>query len=521
MSGWKTNLRAPGRLICLLAAVLGLLGSAGCAKRESHGSSLRISQRNEPATLDPQKASLPDEFFIIRALSEGLVTPSPTGGPPLPAAATSWEVSPDGLTWTFHLRAGATWSSGEPVTAGDFVYTIRRALDPKTIAPKAALFFPLKGAAALYHGTGTALGAEPRDDQTLVLTLERPAADFLALVASGPWIPVSRAAVERDPARWAEAGHFVGNGRYALVEWAASQRITVKKNPRHWDAAGTTLDTIEFLAFDNGETEERAFRAGQIDVTLSVPATKLGTYRNMEPTILHTVPLYETRYLALNTTRAPLNDARVRRALSLALDRNALVTKVLQAGQQPAYTFVPRGLGDSKPTTTLKEDVMEARLLLTQAGFPGGRGFPKLELSTWPVSTAQLEAVQQMWREQLGIEVAIVQREARTHLAALSAGAYDIGFATAIPDYDSASDLLTRFITGHEGNYAQWSDADFDRLVAAGGALPAAESRLLEQMPVIPLYFNTKNFLLRPNIHGWQEDALWTRFYDRVTITPE
>jgi len=277
------------------------------------------------------------------------------------------------------------------------------------------------------------------------------------------------------------------------------------------------LDEISFLAFDNGDTEERAFRAGQLDVTMAVPSSKLDTYRTATPAVLHTVPLHETRYLALNTAKAPLNDVRVRRALSLALDRETLVTKVLKSGQRPALTFVPPGLGRYAPAASLSENADEARRLLAEAGFPGGRGFPRLTLSTWPVSTPQLEAIQERWRKELGIVIALIQREARTHLAALASGDYDLALATAIPDYNSPTDLLERFTTGNPGNYPHWSDATYDRLIT-GGSLPAAEKLLLDAMPVIPLYFNAKNFLLRPAVQGWREDALWTRYYENVSL---
>lgn len=503
----KIGRSASSGFLCFLCFLWPCL--SGCTKREDPSTSiavLRVAQRNEPATLDPQLATLPDEFFVIRALSEGLVTPNPAGGPPLAAAASHWETSPDGLTWTFHLAAGGVWSNGDPVTAQDFVYTIRRAQAPATAAPKAGLFQNVRSASA-------------SGERTLVITLSRPAPDFLALVASGPWIPVHPATVEKLARQWTNPGHFVGNGRFTLAEWLPNQRIVVKKNPRHRDAAATELERIDFVAFDSGDTEERAFRAGQVDVTMAVPSTKLDTYRTAGPGVLHTVPLHETRYLVVNTTRPPLNDARVRRALSLALDRDALVTKVLKAGQQPARTFVPAGLGGYEPKTQLPEDVTEARRLLAEAGFPNGHGFPKIELSTWPVSTAQIEAIQQMWRDHLGLEVPILQREARTHIAALAAGDFDLGFYTAIPDYDSATDLLERLTAGNANNYPRWSDPEFDRLVGSG-QLAAAETRLLDAVPVIPLYFNTKNFLLRPTVRGWKEDALWTRYYDHVSLVP-
>jgi len=511
------------RNLLSLAAVSVPLFFSACAKRDrAEHQVLRISQRNEPATLDPQLATLPDEFFVIRALSEGLVTPNPAGGVPVPAAATSWASSDDGLTWTFHLRPGAQWSNGEPVTSADFVASIRRMLTPATAAPKAPLFYPLKNARAFLEGTVkdfAAVGVAGPDAHTLVFTLEQPTPDFLALVASGPWIPVRVATVDEHGRDWTQPKNHVGNGRFTLEGWSPNERLVVRRNPRHWGTPPGPLTAIEFLAFDSGDTEERAFRAGQVDVTLAVPAAKLDTYRSAQPPVLHTLPLHETRYLAVNTQRGPLRDARVRQALSLALNRTLLVEKVLKGGQQPALTYVPPGLGGYAPRMQLHEDAAEARRLLAEAGFPGGRGFPKFELSTWGASTAQLEAVQQWWRDQLGIEVTIAQREARAHLAALVAGDYDVGFVTAIPDYDSATDLLARLTTGDATNYAHWSDPEYDRLVRGNPAdLAAAESRLLTELPVIPLYFNTKNFLLRPTVRGWQEDALWTRFYAHVSL---
>ncbi len=513
MSGWSSSRSAYALLV--LWALLGLC--TGCAKREPAADSphiLRISQRNEPATLDPQLATLPDEFFIIRALGEGLLTPNPDGGAPLPGAAERYEVSPDGLTYTFHLRPDAKWSNGSPVTAQDFVMLIKRALTPATAAPKAALFFSISGATEYYKIASGPLGVTAPDAHTLMLTLTQPDADFPAKVASGPWIPVD------------QTGR-AGNGPFVLVEQKANQHIIVRKNPHYWDAAKVKLDGIRFLAMDNGDTEERAFRAGQLDVTMAVPFTKLAGYRAEQPSRLRSVPLSETRYLVLNTTRPPLDDARVRRALALALDRTTLVDKVLRSGE-PALNFVPAGLGGYAPAERITQNIAEARRLLAEAGFPEGRGFPKLELSTWPVNPAQLEAVQQMWRQELGIEITLAPREARTHLASLASGDFALAFMTAIPDYDGASDLLTQLTSAHPLNYPHWRNAKYDRLVAAATtsldpaarntAYQQAEKLLLTEMPVIPLYFNTQNFLVAPRVKNWRADRLWTRFYRDLSV---
>jgi len=536
MFGWKSNRPSSCWALCALSLLGALSSCKKFAEAQPAAPILRVSQRNEPATLDPQLATLPDEFFIIRALGEGLLTPSPDDGEPQPAVAHSWTISPDGRTYTFTLNPEARWSNGEPIVAADFVASLERALTPATAAPKAALFFPLKKAEAFYAGREKdfkAVGVRALPDGQLELTLTEPQADFLALVASGPWIPVHRSRL-RPPladgpnrAGGISQDNYIGNGPFTLDAWRPHQAIVVARNPTYRAASSIKLTAIHFIAFDNGESEERAFRAGQLDVTMSVPLHKLPAYRLSQPPVLRSVPQQETRYLAINTTRPPLTDPRVRQALALALNRRTLTEKVLQGGQVPAYTFIPPGLAHYESGLGLQEDLAAARRLLAAAGFPQGRGFPHLELTTWyPASV--LEVIQQVWRRELGIEITLAQREARTHLVALAAGDYDLALVTAIPDYPSAANLFTQLTSGHPANYPHWRNAEFDRLVRAGHqqssqalrhrAYSAAEKILLEDMPLIPLYFNMQNFLIRPAVKNWQTDGLWTRFFAGLTL---
>lgn len=533
MSGWNeltTRARLAGLALLLAAAAGFALAGCGRASAPGEGAVLRISQRNEPSDLDPALATLPDDFFILRALCEGLVAPDPAGGTPVPAAAESWTVSPDGRTYTFHLRPDGRWSDGEPVTADDFVASYRRLLTPATAAPKAQLFALVRGASEFAAGVTTdfdTVGFRATDPLTLVVTLVRPAPRFLSYVASGPWLPANPRAVARHGRAWTRPGNFVGNGPFTLLEWSPHQRIVVRKNPGYHGAARVLLDEIQFLAFDNGDAEERAFRSGQVDVTMAVPFSKLDAYQRDRPDEVHRAPLAETRYLAFNTTQGPLRDVRVRRALSLALDRARLVERVVRGGQEPAERFVPPALrfGDDHAVRLGDqpgEDPQAARALLAAAGYPGGRGFPVLELSTWTAGST-CEAIQAMWRKELGIEVAIATREAKVHLATLRDGRYDIAFMTAIPDVADAANLLGDFATGAAANYPHWADPAFDRLMreareATSGPdqadrLREAEARLLDQMPATPLYFNTINWLMRPGVQGWRPDPLWTRYY--------
>jgi oligopeptide transport system substrate-binding protein len=541
--------------LVLVACVL--LALAGCSKHAPAGGDqiLRLSQRNEPASLDPQVASLPDEFFVIRALSEGLVLPIPDGvgqNPVdvVPGAALAWETSPNGLVWTFHLRPDGRWSNGDRVTAGDFVATIRRAINPALAPPKAPLFFGLKNAEAFYRGTladASQVGAAAPNDRTLVLTLEHPVPELLSLAASGPWLPVHAATVaqfgDNRGSPWTRPGNFVGNGPFVLTEWRPHELISVRRNPFFRGATRVHLDGIDFQVYDDENTEERAFRAGQVDVTMTVPVSKIGSYA---PPVLHAQPLAETRFLSLNVRKPPLNDSRVRRALFLAIDRGALVRSVLKGGQQPAETYIPPGLGGYWPAlgreggpaawdpATVKispagRAADEARRLLGEAGFPGGRGFPVLEVSTWTANPV-IEAVQQMWRQELGIETTIVRREAKVHVAALRTGDYAIGFLPAIPDYGDASSLFNELVTGAAGNYPQWSNARYDALVAEAGrtmnagarlsVYQKAEQILLADLPVVPLYFNSQSYLVAPRVGTWRSDRLWNRFYTEVTLHP-
>ncbi len=524
MSGWNRSRLLAGLII------LGLF--VGCQKPEepSSESVLRISQRNEPGVLDPALATLPDEFFIIRALSEGLVSPSPDGGPEVAAAAESWVVSTNGLTYTFHLRPNATWSNGEPLTASDFLESYQRALSPQTAAPKANLFFLVKGAEAFYRGELTdfsQVGFTVIDPQTLRITLAHPAPQFLAYVASGPWIPINPRVVSRHGSSWTNPGHFVGNGPFTLVDWKPHQHIIVRRRSDYWDADRVLVDAIRFQAFDNGDAEERAYRAGQIDITMSVPFTKIAGYAAQPDTPLRQIPLHETRFLAFNTQRTPLSDVRVRRALTLAIDRQAIAEHVLRGKQTAATHFVPEGLGGFHSGKAISESIDEARSLLAEAGYPGGKGFPVLEMTGWS-QTAVLEVVQAMWKRELGIKVNIGVRDAKVHVSDLTNGRYDIGFITAIPDVADAIDLLKDLQTGATNNYSQWSHHAYDALLNRSDQLANAQERLRllakaeelisEQCPIAPLYFNAKNILQRKTVQGWKEDALWTRFYKDVSI---
>jgi oligopeptide transport system substrate-binding protein len=527
--------------ICVALLVL-LVAGFGCAKREPDSAAastsapiLRLSQRNEPGSLDPALTTLPDEFAVERTLLEGLLIPGANGGEPTPGVATRFEVSSDGLTYTFHLRPEAKWSDGVAVTAAHFVESYRRLLTPATAAPRASVFFPVKNARAFVSGAladFSAVGFRAADAQTFVITLAEPTPRFPHYVASGPWLPVRADVVAKHGRNWTRPENYVGNGPFRLAEWRAHQRIVVRRDPAWHSAAGVRLGEIQFFHFDDGDSEERAYRAGQLDATMAVPSAKVETYARERPAELHRAPMIETRYLAFNTRRAPLTDARVRRALALAIDRVQIAARVLRGHQTAATRLIPAALDSSPaPASAHRHDPAAARELLAAAGFPAGKNFPRLEVAAWSKSqVATLETIQAMWRKELGVEVTISTREGGVHLSSLSAGDFDIGFITQIPDVADPAEMLGDFTTGAPENYPQWRDPAFDAALARARpladpaaratALRAAEDPLLAEAPLTPLYFNTKIWLMSPRVRGWQEDGLWSRSYAGVSLAP-
>ncbi len=518
MSGWRTETSL------VLAGLLAFL--AGCGRSPDGGkpaaeSILRVSQRNEPVSLDPATTTLPDEFGILRALFEGLLIPGPDGSAPQPGVAERFDVSADGLTYTFHLRADARWSDEKPVTAEDFVAAYRRLLSPETASPKAAVFFGVKGARAFAAGAESdfaAVGIRATSPRMLTVTLASPNPRFPHIVASGAWLPVRTDVVSRHGRRWNEPANFVGNGPFLLEEWRQDQHVAVRRNSRWHGAKDVKLDGIRFVRFDSSDSEERAYRAGQIEVTMAVPTSKVPVHARERPGELRRAAMIETRHLVFNLQRPSLGSVEVRRALSLAIDRARLTERVLLGSQAPTSRFLPPQLAPRSEGTKPEVgfDPAEARRRIEAAGFPEGRGFPRLELSGW-TNAPVLEALQQMWREHLGVEVVIALREAKVHLDAMRAGDFDIAFATAIPDAADPAAMLGDFTTGAALNYPRWSDAAFDRAISAG-RWDEAENALGDGAPIAPLYYNTKVWLMSPRVSGWWEDGLWARCYQEVRL---
>ena len=534
-----------GILWCLFVCFVGLTLQS-CAKHETdvtRGDRAQILYRSaggDVADLDPHIVPGIAEGKVIAPLFEPLVGCDPAANPE-PALAERWEVSADGLVYTFHLRPGLKWSNGEPLTAQDCVDSWRRILTPSLAADYAYLFYIIKGAEAFHRGRQpdfARVGLAAPDPRTLQVTLERPVPYFLQLLPNTPWLPVNVRAIAAigDPYRrgtpWTRPGRMVTSGPFLLKEWISSQRVIVAKSPLYWDQARVRLNEIHFSLADNEDVEERAFRSGQRHVTEALAPSKIAAYRQQSPGLLRIDPYFNTFFLRFNTRRAPFTDPRVRQALSLVIDRAALADKILLGGQTPATTFVHPLTPGYTPPEQPGRDVAAAQRLLAAAGFPGGRGLLPITLTFANSNNFRLvaEAVQEMWRRDLGLQVQLVNREFKTLLDERRRGDFDILFSNWLGDYPDATTFLDLLRRDNGNNHTGWADPAYDALLdeAARTLDPAARSALLRRAealmlaaaPIAPLYFNTHVYLLQPSVKGWQPTLLDQLSYKHVWLEP-
>jgi oligopeptide transport system substrate-binding protein len=527
-------------LVCLLP-----LG--GCAKRETAAEegirtrTLLVGNAAEPGSLDPQVLNAYTDMRVAMTLFEGLTVLDDATARPLPGAAERWEISADGLVYTFHLRANGKWSNGEPVTAGDFVYSFHRILSPALASVYAYMLWPIKNAEAFNTGKlkdFSAVGVAAPDPRTLRITLERPTAYLLALAAHSTWFPVPRGTVEKfgkmetRDTLWIRPGNLVGNGPFVLTEWKPNARITVAKNPHYWDAANNRLEHVQFFPIEKSDAEELAFRAGQLHVTYSVPSSKIGVYRQQAPERLRIDPYLADTYLNFNVTKPPLNNPKVRRALSLALDRAALCERIYAGARSPAFAIVPPNCGGYTAPAGPGEDLAAARALLAEAGFPGGAGMPvmPMQVANDDKVPKAAEIMQSIWLKELGVKVTIEQLEQKTLLQNQQTLAHTIAIAGWIADYPDPYTFLETFRTGNGNNYSGWGSAAYDALLDEAGAtvdpvkrfalLQRAEGILLEDVGAAPLDFAARTYLIHPAVRNWQASPLGLNRVQLIELKP-
>lgn len=532
------------RLILSLGLVLSL---AGCWSRESpvdQGNREQVLHRGlgaEVADLDPHVVTGLPELNVVSALFEGLVAEDPRDLSPVPGVAARWDVSADGLRHTFHLRTDARWSNGEPVTAQDFIASYRRVLTAELAADYASMLYVVENAEAYHRGRiddFAQVGFSAPDPQTLVITLEHPAPHFLSLLSHPVWYPVYLPALAKtgSPTRrgnpWTRPGNLVSNGPFVLKAWRPDRVIIVEKSPTYWDAATVRLNAIHFHPSPDVDGEERAFRAGQLHITEALPVSKVDTYRRDRPEVLQISPFLDTYFFRINVTRPVLNVRQVRQALNLAIDREAIVQKITRGGQQPAFSFTPPGTAGYVPPEVVRSDPEAARALLAEAGYPEGRGLPVFDLLVNSSGNHRVigEAVQEMWRRELGVQVNLVNMEQRSLLAARRTLDYEIMRSDWVGDYLDPTTFLDVFAGASGNNHTGWNSADYDALLYTAARTPdraqrytllqRAERILLEAAPILPVYYYTTVRLVHPAVRGWYPNLLDHHPYKHVWLEP-
>jgi oligopeptide transport system substrate-binding protein len=537
------------RWILPLALVLGV--AAGCGEpgpRAQRGavvpvggeSGSELAERQvfhrgngaEPQSLDPHKSEGVPESNLQRDLYEGLTNDTPDGI--VPGAARAWEISEDGLVYVFHMRENGRWSNGDPVTAHDFVYGLRRSVDPKTLSNYSIMLRPIQNAEQIIAGElpPEQLGVRAIDELTLEIRLNGPTPYFLGVLNHSAAYPVHRETVEKYGDRWARPGRLVSNGAYRLREWVMQSHIVLERNHHYWDNDNTTIDEVWYYPTENQSTELQRYRANALDMTYDLPFRQLGWIRNNLPDELQISEYLGIYYYGLNVTREPFRDnVKLRRALNLAVDREIITGQVTTAGEIPAYGYVP-GAANYRQVVpewahwTREERVAEARRLYEAAGYSIDRPL-RLQIlyNTHENHRTIAVAISSMWRETLGIETELVNEEWKVYLETRrtkqTTQVYRAGW---IGDYNDAYNFLEILHSDSGLNDSGWNNARYDELLALAARendlavraeyMHEAEQIVLEELPVIPVYFYVTKRLVKPWVGNYRPhimDYIYTK----------
>lgn len=518
-----------GVAFVVVVVVVALAWAVGAGAQEQL---FRINNTAEPESLDPGLVTGVPEHRIISNLFEGLATNDPKDLSPQPGMARSWTVSKDGLVYTFHLR-DATWTDGRKVTAHDFVYAWERVLSPKTGAKYAQQLYYLRNGEEYNKGQVTdfgQVGVKAVDDKTLQVTLRCPTAYFLDLTTFYTLYPVPRWAIEAHGKDWVKPGKIVSNGPFKLATWVPQRDLVLEKNPNHWDAANVKLQKAVFIPTDDINTAYKQFLAGDSEWIPTVPPAQIDSAKQRPE--WYVTPYLGTYYFRFNVTKPPLNDVRVRKALSMAVDRGSLTRFVTKAGEIPTSSFVPLGMRGYEGVRGLPFDPSAAKKLLAEAGFPDGKGFPKTELlyNTNELHRVVTQAVQQMWMQHLGIQVELANVEWKVYLTRQSKLDYQVSRAGWIGDYADPNTFLDMWITGGGNNQTGWANKRYDELIArAGCGTPDPKERMkllaeaekifvADDVPIMPLFTYVNKGMLSKKVKGWYPNILDQHPLKSITI---
>ena len=487
---------------------------------------------SEPQGIDPHIVTGVPEHHILISLCEGLTIPNPNpkgSDGYIPGTAESWSISDDGKEYIFKLNKNAKWSNGDPVTADDFVWSWKRILTASLGSQYPDMLYYLVGAYEYHNGqidNFDEVGVKAIDTHTLKVNLKNPTPFFIGLLSHYSTWPVHKETVLKHGdiddrnGEWTRPGNFVCNGPFQLKTWELNNKIVVEKNPHYYDASMVRLNEIHYYPVSNVMTEDRMFRAGQLHLTSSMPTQKCPIYIEEKNPNLKIDPYMGTYFYRINTENETLNDVRVRKALAYSIDRQLLVDKVTQCGQIPAYSFTPPGSNGYQPSTEIPYDPVLAKQLLAEAGYSSDNPFPKLEIlfNTNEGHRKVALAIQQMWQNELGIEVELVNQDWKVYLSREMVGDFQISRAGWIGDYEDPNTFLDLMRPNRGNNKTGWENMDFDALVEEANTINDQEKRyellneaekiLIDNMPIIPLYTYVRVYQLSPDVKGFNPHIL-------------
>jgi oligopeptide transport system substrate-binding protein len=463
-----------------------------------------IINGGEPESLDPAIVTVQSDLRLVRGLFEGLMRLDPVTAAPIPGLAERWE-SPDGKTYLFHLRTNLVWSTGEPITSRDVVYSWLRVLNPETASDYAGHLYFLRNAREFNTGQirdPEQVGIQALDRNTVRVDLLAPTPFFLALCTFPTLAIVPESAIKKHGDRWILSKPLPVSGPYTLESWRLQDRVRMRKNPFYWDAAATRTEVVDFLCMESASTALNLYEKKQADILWDkslVPSEVLDKLRTRAD--CQQFSYLGTFFLRINVTQPPFNQPLVRRALALSVDRQRIVERITRGGEQPARHFTPRGIPGYEPPAGLDYDLEGARQALEQAGFPGGRGFPTMRyLLTNPRVEQQIGVeLQAMWQA-LGLRVELRQNEMKVYQSAQTALDYDVSRSSWIGDYNDPNTFLELFKSDNGNNRTGWKNPRYDQLMTEANSLidPVRRADLLrqaerllveEEIPIIPVYF--------------------------------
>lgn len=493
----------------------------------ANAATLHLHNGGDVTSLDPHKVSGDWENRVVGDMFEGLLTEDQQAKA-IPGQAESWEISEDGLTYTFKLRDDAVWSDGTPVTAGDFVYGFQRLINPETAASYAYLQYPIKNAEALNTGEMTdlsALGAKAIDDRTLELTLENPTPFLLTALTHYTAYPIPQHVVEKHGSDWVKLENIVVNGPYKPTEWTPGSTVKSAINDKYYDAAALKIDDVVYYTLEDESAALKRYRAGEFDWLTVFPKDQFEWLQENHPGEARVEPFAGLYYYTLNSSKPPLDDARVRKALSMAINREIIGPQILGTGEIPAYSWVPPGMDNYVEQSyeadwkdlPYGEKVEQAKALLKEAGYgPDNPLEIELKYNTNENHKRIAVAVAAMWKP-LGVETELFNSETKVHYAALKKGDAQVARAGWLADYNDPINFLELLKGGIQYNYGRWQNDEYDKLLDAASAetdlaeraalLKQAEKIAIDDTAAIPIYYYLSENVVSPKLKGFSDNV--------------